>query len=481
MISGTQALSSIDRAITESTRRTGSLTDQLARVRDDLLDWEKQRAEAIERLAKIKLDRVAKRDFGVNRDEAETKASRLLEQRSALESKLNDRLRHIEAKRAELDNDLTAASQRRDDLARTLDMAEAGVQSRLEKDPDYIALRDDAKQAESQAVRARQKADQSAAELDQKGQAYRDDPLFMYLWNRKYGDAGYTGGGLFRWLDAKVANLIAYPEARLGFARLNELPVRLGEHADRLRARAEDRFQALRAAEEKALTSAGLDSERRSLAEAEAEVESLTHSIQESLDLERQTRAELAALAAGEDPVSRDALAILATDLGREDLAVLEREARETPFPEDDAVVAALITLDQRKAELAEARKTLKDALATERDRLRDIQGLRAKYRRQRYDAPGAGFGNEDTVTTVMDQFLRGAVTSGAFWNVLRQAERSVRQSRPTFGSGGFGHGGSIWSAGGMGGLGRGISRGGGMGGHRGGFGGGSFRTGGGF
>ncbi len=76
----------------------------------------------------------------------------------------------------------------------------------------------------------------------------------MYLWDRQYGLPGYKACGLTRWLDGKVARLIGFADARANYARLNEIPERLREHAAALKAQAESEFAALKHLDEAART-----------------------------------------------------------------------------------------------------------------------------------------------------------------------------------------------------------------------------------
>ena len=74
-----------------------------------------------------------------------------------------------------------------------------------------------AEAAERKAAHADDKAGRSEQEREQKGEAYRQDPLFVYLWERQYGLPGYKAGGLSRWLDGKLARFIGFADARANF------------------------------------------------------------------------------------------------------------------------------------------------------------------------------------------------------------------------------------------------------------------------
>ena len=83
---------------------------------------------------------------------------------------------------------------------------------------------------------AQRKAAQAENDLEQKRKPYEADPLFMYLWNRGFGTPRYRAAPVVRYLDRKVARLIGFDDARRNYAVLLDLPVRLREHAERLRA-----------------------------------------------------------------------------------------------------------------------------------------------------------------------------------------------------------------------------------------------------
>jgi hypothetical protein len=88
------------------------------------------------------------------------------------------------------------------------------------------------------ADEAERKAAQAAADRDEKRRPYEADPLFMYLWRRRFGTKAYRAFSPVRYLDRKVAHLVGYEGARANYATLLALPDRLAEHAARLRARA---------------------------------------------------------------------------------------------------------------------------------------------------------------------------------------------------------------------------------------------------
>src|SRR5262249_9949221 len=72
---------------------------------------------------------------------------------------------------------------------------------------DAKAARD---KAEAVAAEAERKAATSQAELGAKKKPYDEDPLFAYLWRRRFATSQYAGGRFGAMLDRMVAEFIGY-------------------------------------------------------------------------------------------------------------------------------------------------------------------------------------------------------------------------------------------------------------------------------
>lgn len=176
-------------------------------------------------------------------------------------------------------------------LAERRHAAEASAKeldSLLSDDANYKRLRqtNDELHKEYQHVLAR--ADDATEELEGKGSAFQDDPLFMYLWQRGYATAAYKAGGFSRWGDNKLAKLIGYHDAHVNHSRLTENAQRLNEYASTLFGKSEDADQQLHqylqtipAATDAEKHTTALDQAQTRLSEIEIELKSTDNSIEE--------------------------------------------------------------------------------------------------------------------------------------------------------------------------------------------------------
>ncbi|MGD8498076.1 MAG: hypothetical protein PVG82_04165 [Chromatiales bacterium] len=484
MISGRQALSAIDQTL-DKVRAQIDATERQVREEGDRLRAEQQAQLAqLRALAKVRLDRLDDPAIDAQLDHAERQAAALLEQREAALTALNERIAAVEQQREAYKTERQQQATSLDAAVAVVDLAEARTQARLDKDPAYREQRARAEEAERKAAHADDKAQRSQNELDAKGRAYRDDPLFMYLWRRDYGLPAYKANGLTRWLDGKVARLIGFADARANFARLSEIPRRLREHAVHLLKLADEAFLELKALDEAAQADDGIPALQDKVAEEQRLLDQIDERIAAAEAGYQGMLAERAAFALGEDAHTLEAIDYLATEFRRAEVGELRNDAYNTPYPDDDVIVSRLAEHETEQQQILGTLEDLKRLLGQHRERLQELENLRIDFKRKRYDRAGSMFSGDAILPMLLGQFLSGLLDSRMLWRVLQEHHRvRPRRSNPDFGSGGFGRG-TVWR-GGMGDLGDivgKIGRGGFGGRGGGGFGGGGgFRTGGGF
>jgi hypothetical protein len=499
MISGRQTLGSIDQALSGQRSKMGELEQHIQALSASLVEQQQADARDFRELAKVRVDLLAGGELVKHIDQAEQQVLTLLKSREDAANALAGRIRTAEEARAVLEAERTAQADEVDRAAETVDEAEARIQARLDTEPDYQAQREQAREAERTAMHAGEKAANSEQEREQKGDSYRKDPLFIYLWKRGYGLPEYGANPLARWLDGKVARLIGFADARANYARLNEIPRRLREHAEGLKAAAEVEFQALKALDTAAREADGIPTLEAQLEQQQSRLDDIDERIQAAESEHQGLLAQQASFASGDDEHTRQAVEYLAAEFRRDDLMELRREAMATPFPDDDLIVSRMLERDDDGRKIEASIQDLKETLEQQGKRMSDLESVRTEFKRHRYERSGSSFSDGALVAMTLGNFLNGMLDRQTLWKALQEQQRyRPQRSNPTFGSGGFGRG-SPWGGGvgdlrdlgdivgglGRGGFGRG-GRGGGSGGGGGGFGGnggggGGFRTGGGF
>jgi len=467
MISGRHALGVIDDSLNQERANIETADTRIAEVSRQLLALQQARVEDIRELARLRVDMMASGNTLSGIDAVERQVAVVLKARQAAEAELDARIPALQDERNGLEAGRETQRQAVEEAADALDLAEAATQARLDADVDYQAREQRTREADRIARHAEDKALHSEQEKDEKGQSYRDDALFLYLWERHYGTPQYRAWPVTRWLDNKVARLVGFEDARANYARLQEIPVRLREHAEQKKRDAEAAFEVLRGLDEQAREQDGVVALEASRDQQQASLEEIDVRIEEAAERYGELLARKEEFSVGEDEHYRKAVGYVASELRRDDTRELRRDAMATPFPDDDLVVNRLFEREHQVQQLETSLNELKRALRQQHEKLQELESLRADFRRRRYDQSGYSFSDGTLIAAMLGNFLNGMLDRDSLWRVLEQQQRyRPRRTNPTFGSGGFGRG-TVW------------------GGRRGGFGrgggGGGFRTGGGF
>jgi chromosome segregation ATPase len=481
MISGSEALGSIDEALQQVRRHMNELDEQIKSSGAELAHIGEEEVRAYQRLAAIRLDELTKGDVISRLDETDRRVGELLAMRAERLEQLRKQLVASHDKQSALESKRQAEREKCAKVTEELDRAEAHTQERLRHHAAHQSQLEKARQADAIAKQAEGKMQQAEQDLVEKGQPYQSDRLFMYLWQRGYGTSNYSANPLTRFLDGWVARLIRYHDARPNYSMLLEIPARLREHAQGVRSIAEKEFAALKSIEEAAAKEDGIPAIHEVLTRVEKQIEEIDAAIKAEevhfSDLSKQQ----AAFGAGEDELYRQCLTLLVDDVRRDGIVELQQRAMESPAAEDNVTAKRLAEFARHRHELEEALRGFHDRHQRQLSRLQELEEVRHKFKDRRFDGANSTFSNGAMIGAVLGEFLRGMATSPELWGtILRQQRPRWTQSDPDFGSGGFP--GGVWrtpipgpvsfpSGGG----------GGGWGGGGGGIGEGGFRTGGGF
>jgi len=439
MISGRQALASIESNIQQLRGQVAETEERIADYATQKLELQQQEIAQYRELSRLRLDALAENLAIPSSSEMEKTVSELLVRRQEHFASARDKAADLEKKRLELEEQRGKQATVVEKAARTVDEAEEKTQERLKQDPEYLSQLQMVQEIERTLQHAESKAGRWEEELETKGSPYRSDSLFIYLWNRGYGTPDYKGWGLTRWLDTKVAGLIRYAEARVNYAKLQEIPLRLREHAGRIDEQAREEHDKLKALDEAAREEDGIVTLDHEFERQEAILDEIDARIEEVGGEQRKQEQILADYAAGDDKDYREAIDYLAAELNRDNLQELRRWALDTPFPEDDLVVNRLLELEEREEELEAGIAEFKNAIVSQQKRLDDLEGLQKDFKRKRYDSAGTGFSDSALILATLGNLFNGMMTRDAFWRVLEQQRRQQRhRANPDFGYGGF-------------------------------------------
>jgi chromosome segregation ATPase len=410
-VQGPDALKALEDALKDIRREEDDITRRLSRSAEFIARFREAESELCRQLAKLRLEPEPGSVLSGKLRTAEQAARAMLRDHGAsiaqAEAELGDLDARLAALAAERQTETIGASEaekRLNALAKTLTIAGA----------------DKTRQAAAELIQTAEasfrKAELAEADREVKGKPYRGDRLFMYLWDRGYGTKAYRPSRFAAIGDAWVARLVGYAEARANFALLNQLPMRLKEHAEAQKRAAEAALADIEAAEREALDKAGGKPHREALEKAQARLTKIDDEMVATEDRRDERAKALRQLAEGSDPAFSAAVNGLADALSREDTKALLALARETSTGADDVIVKKIDELRQRISDEDLDVREQKSRLRTLAARRRELEDIQFEFKKQRFDRPQSSFREDRLVGDALNGFLRGEITAADYW-----------------------------------------------------------------
>jgi chromosome segregation ATPase len=420
MISGRQALATIEQAVARARDEESRAGRALQATADEVARLRMERMEAFRELARLKLDPEAGKDVLGDIDAAERRALNLLAERRDTLARLTDRRQAAEAAERDAEQERHQKAAALEEALKAMEELRTRVEADTRVSGDWAAQRARVAEAAAVAMKAEEKAVKAEADREEKRKPYEADPLFMYLWRRKFGTPDDRAGFLTRFLDRKVARLVGYDRARANYVLLNDIPVRLREHANDVKAEADAQRRHLAEVERAALLRAGIEPLQARASEA-------ARALREAEGKLADAKARLAefdrtydtSFLQGDAPY-REAVELLAQADAQQDIRRLYDDAAKTPSPKDEAIIRRI---DGTATALVEAAKKLIELREQARQlaqRRSAIEAERDEFRRRRYDDPYAKFGNEAVLSSVLGGILAGMLQGTVLRDVLQ-------------------------------------------------------------
>ena len=420
MITGREALATVEQAIGRARNQESRLDAALHSATAEAARLRAERMQSFRELARLKLEEGLIGEI----DEAERRSLALLDEARRKFEQLSEK--RVEAQRlveeAEASRHASAAAY--EEAVKALHALRSRIEAETLVSPAWAAQRARIDELKEIVERAQTKAAQAEGDREAKRKPYDADPLFRYLWERRFGGAHYAASALTRFADSSIARLIGYDKARANYALLNEIPVRLREHLDHLRREVAAEEEKLKEIERTALVSAGIGSLEERAGQTKATLDTATKELEaasatlSALDRERDGRL------LEESAPYKKAIELLATADAAQDLQTLYAEAAQTASLKDEAVLRKIeeseTAIGRAEAEIGTIRREMRE-LAFRRSQ---IEEERDEFKRRGRDNPYGTFGNEQVLSNVLGGILGGLIQGTVLRDVLDKGYR---------------------------------------------------------
>jgi hypothetical protein len=422
MITGLETLRFIENAYAEAREEEMRIGAALSEASQRAAKLRRDRLTQLNALAQVKFELIRGGELVEDLDAAEKQAKAALDQ---INRNLEDASRRRDAsaealRKAEAEKDDRA----RDDEAAALALQnfEHDVAARLGEDAKWRGLNERIASLQGTLAQAQRKASQAEADRERKKIPYEGDPLFMYLWSRKFGEPDYKASALVRYIDGLVAKLVDFKTARGNYQLLNDIPGRLQAHAHEIAATLQTEQRRMSLLLQSRIEEAGgaaLQQKAREKREALEASEAARAAAARAF--EEANRQYYLLIGRNNEGAFAEAVTMMRENDERDEVLTLFREAERTKTEKDQRIVetidALTKALGKTEADISQLR-TMLDAAAAKRT---EIERARAEFQRRRYDYPGTTFRNESAIGDVIGGILKGALAGAVLGQILRQ------------------------------------------------------------
>ncbi len=427
LITGRDALHRLDDRVEHSREdhaMASAASDGHKKRRSDII---KLRAEGYRELARLRLHDL-KAGASQALSVAEKEAANLLDGHDAFLATFDAQIASADAAVAEAEAARRAGEDEADAALDAYEAEVAKVEEAVQTDPAYVALRNSVEEARAVAARAAQKQDLAEADREAKGAPYHADPLFSYLWQRKFRTAQYEGRGMIRSMDEWVARVCGYDTAYLNYARLMELPDRLAEHQVNMEREAGGAEDAMERFEAEKLANSPAAPLKDRLDAARAALKGLDDRLAAAEAKRSELRAQHEAAVSGDAGPQGKARRLIAESLEAASFPDLRVLAAETTSLEDDRIVDLLIKLRTEELQMEVNSRSIEALPGRRRASLEALEHARRRFKEAGLDSPYVAVGL-GAFEAALDAWGRGLDADGEkLWRALaatvRQAPR---------------------------------------------------------
>ncbi|ACT59646.1 hypothetical protein [Hirschia baltica] len=435
-INGREALEQLDESILRARKQLAHALEASDDARARIAQIRKEQVSTYQSLAEMRLETLTDDTDAheVTLLNSEKRAQILLQSHEAFIADEQEKLKAASQEILRLENDREEISSRLDAAVELYEKRVSKIQASLVEDEDYQLLAEAMEDAAAITERAHSKLALAQEDREQKGQPYENDPLFSYLWSRKFRTPDYKAPAFIRFLDNWVAKLCKYDQSYLNYGRLTELPVRLSEHAQKTQQSLKQASQALEAAETQALTDGGADTLKKNVDELRSAIEALDAQM-DAAEARHQALAQShdSAINAESGP-AMEARRVLENALKRASFPDLRILVAETITPEDDRLVDRLVKLRTEELEFEVISEDLENGPKERRKDLSLLERLRREFKAAKFDSPYATF-KTSSIETVITALLRGHTNISGARRLLNKAiVRRTPRVDPEFG-----------------------------------------------
>jgi DNA repair exonuclease SbcCD ATPase subunit len=464
-ISGSSVHSKIKEQITEVENEHENLSSKIYDYEKRINSLMGEREDSYSKLATLYLPEMDAGSVKNTLKEVQKEVQAIFEEKQNRRKKVEELMKDSNENKKGLEGKFENVTEKLRERGKEHDKVKETVIKECNGNPKYNEIHSQANQAKERSEQNKRRVDEVQKEAKEKLPSYENNRLFSYLIERKYNTDAYIGNTITKKLDAFVAKIIKFDEAKKNYDFLKSMPGLMKEEVDKKQKDLDNLVNYLREMENETgkkynlqkIIKEGVDlsKERKRIIEEIGKLDQKYNDyMQERKELDN-TKGEY----------HQTAIKKLKEYLKGNDIADLKQKARATPGTEDDKAVSRIEEIDNGIRELKDKSKEIikeRDGVGGKLENLKDLQ---KKYTSNNYDSDSSYFKSGFDINNLLILYMAGKMSHDDAWNDMKNhqfeehhssyssssyssSRSSSHDSDSGFGGGGFSSGGGFGGGG---------------------------------
>jgi hypothetical protein len=470
-ISGSSVHSKIKSQINEIENEHEKLSSKIYDYEKDINSLMEERENTYGKLAAFYLPEMDAESVKNTLKEVQQEVQLIFEEKQLRRKKVEELMKDSNENKKGLEDKFENITEKLREKGKEHDKIKGAVMKECNEIPKYKEIYSQAGQARGKLEQNKERVDEVQNEAKEKLPAYENNKLFLYLIEKNYGADLYIGNTITKKLDAFVARIIKFDEAKKNYDFLKSMPKLMKEEVDNRQAELDNLVKSLQGMESETGKKYGLQKIIKEGVDFSKERKRISLEIEKLDDEYKNYMAERKELDNTKGEYHQEAIRKLKEYLKGNDIADLKQKARATPGTEDDRAVSRIEEVDKEIRELKDKSKEIRKERDDVGGKLENLKDLQKKYTNNNYDSDNSYFKSGFDINNLLIAYMAGKMSHDDAWNEMK-SHHEVEEHHSSYSSSSDYH--SSYSSHDSGFGGGGFSSGGG-------FGGGGFSSGGGF
>ncbi len=351
--------------------------------------------------------------------EAQAEVRKIFQEKQEKRTQLETMMGDLKGNKKTLEKKLDDITQQLNQKASERDELQLKAAKELEENSKYRELDEKADKLALDVKKNRNRIDDFRKDAETKLKDYKDNKLFMYLTNRKFGTTKYVHDGIVKTLDEWVARIVNYEESGKNYRFLLGMPLLMDAEVKRKEEDLKPLVDEVSEIEKEVSYRLGLTKTIEEGSKIGKERQTILEDIAGLNEKYEKAAKERKELDNTKDKYHTEAVKKLKDLLKVGEIYELKKLAASTPGSDDDNLVKRIEEVDSQikvsKDKIKDARKNRDEIYG----KLEDLKNIEITYGKKDFESKRSYFDEDFDIDSLLMGYLLGEMKKDTLWGKI--------------------------------------------------------------